>query len=192
MVQVERKTLDELCSDLYAKIAEPVRKVLAETGLKVSDFSHVVPFGGGWRVPGLQNVLSNELGISKLDTIMNSDEAAAFGAVFMHANSSGLLRVRDIKLEDQTTPPEAEASPSYLRGTAMGAAKNRHSAMCEAEEQRKKKEAAKSGLEAWIYEVKEKMMEDEMEELASEDDIAEVRTAAPLPTTVVTELVLAR
>jgi molecular chaperone DnaK (HSP70) len=176
-LKVERKKLDELCNDLYGKIAVPVKKVLAETKLEVSALDHVVPFGGGWRVPGLQNVLKEELSINKLETILNSDEAAAFGAVFMHGNSSGLLRVRNIVLQDLTTPPKAASAPEPLRGAAMGAAKNRHSAMCDAEEARRKKEGAKSSLEAWIYSVKEKTMEEEMEAVATEDDVAEVKAA---------------
>ena len=34
-LKVERKKLDELCADLYTKIAGPVQKVLAETKLEV-------------------------------------------------------------------------------------------------------------------------------------------------------------
>jgi len=173
-LKVERTKLDELCNDLYSKIAEPVRQVLAETKLKVEDMSHIVPFGGGWRVPGLQKVLQEELSISKLETILNSDEAAAFGAVFIHGNSSGLLRVRDVRLEDTTTPPKAPEAPATLAGAELGNAKNRHAAMCDAEEVRKKKEGAKSSLEAWIYSIKEKAMEEDMENLATEDEIAEL------------------
>jgi molecular chaperone DnaK (HSP70) len=176
-LKVERKQLDELCADLYTKIAAPVKKVLAETKLEVSALSHVVPFGGGWRVPGLQTALQEELGIAKLDTILNSDEAAAFGSVFIHGNNSGLLRVKEIVLEDTTKPPKAAAASSPLRGAAMGNAKNKHSAMCDAEEHRKKREGAKSSLEAWIYSVKEKGMEDEMEQVASEDDVSEMNAA---------------
>jgi len=176
-LKVDRDTLDELCKDLYAKITGPVKDVLKQTGLEIKAFDHVVPFGGGWRVPGLKKVLEADLGISKLDTILNSDEAAAMGAVFMHGNSSGLLKVKPIVLVDSTTPPKSEAFPEPLRGAAMGQAKNLHAKLCEAEEVRKKKETAKSTLEAWIYSVKEKTMEDDMEKVASEDALDELKSS---------------
>jgi len=172
--KLTRKTLDELCGDLYARIAGPVKKVLADVKKTVGDMDHVVPFGGGWRIPGLQNVLKKEAGINKLETILNSDEAAAFGAAFIHGNHSGTLRVREIKLLDTTTPPSADA-PAQLRGADMGQAKNKHSDMCQAEDDRKKMEAAKSGLEAWIYSIKEKCGEDEMEKVATDEEVTEVR-----------------
>jgi len=55
-LKLTRTKLDELCADLYTKIAGPIKKVLAETKLAVTDFAHVVPFGGGWRIPGLIKV----------------------------------------------------------------------------------------------------------------------------------------
>jgi len=177
-LKVDRKQLDELCSELYAQIAGPVTKVLAETGLKVSDFSHVVPFGGGWRIPGLKKVLEEELSISKLDTILNSDEAAAFGAVYIHGNHSGQLKVgREIILHDATVPPTATEASKVLAGSELKKAKTRHEDMCKAEEEQKRLETAKSTLEAWIYSVKEKTMEDEMEQVASEEELSSIRSA---------------
>jgi len=181
-LKVERKELDDLCKDLYAKIAGPVKAVLEKTGLKVADLDFAVPFGGGWRSPGLQAVLKEELGIEKLNTIINSDEAAAFGATFIHGNSSGLLRVRPINLLDLTTPPKAEEFAAPMSQDAVKTAAKRHTGMVTAEEERKKKEAAKSALEAWIYSIREKVNEDDdegdnrMEKLATEDEIAKVKS----------------
>jgi len=176
-VKVERKELDELCSDLYSKIAAPVKQALDRSGLKVSQLSHVVPFGAGWRVPGLQHILKEELGIKKLDTILNSDEAAAFGAVFIHGNHSGQLRVREVILHDATVPPKADEAALPMSPTALKAAQHRHQQMVKAESDRKIVEAAKSGLEAWVYGIKEKAMEDDMEKVATEEDLETVNAA---------------
>jgi len=110
-----------------------------------------------------------------LDKIINSDEAATFGTVYMHGNSSGLLRVKEMVLVDETRPIMAESAPTPLNGANMGKAKNRHAKMVEDEEARKKREAAKSGLEAWIYSIKEKAMEEDFEKIADEDEIAMIR-----------------
>jgi len=162
--KVSRSQLEALCGELAAKITAPITRVLKAAKLEKVD--QALPFGGGWRFPMIRSAIEAVPGVGQLATFINTDDAVALGAAFMHANSSGTLRVRKIRLIDLTAVAPDKTSAKPLTQAAIQDARKRHLQMCDLEKTRKALEFAVSEFEAWIYGQKEKIEEDDEDSAA--------------------------
>ena len=61
-LKVTRAELEEMCKDVFARVAEPINNVLEKTKLKVEDIHSLVVVGGGVRIPAVQEILKNLIG----------------------------------------------------------------------------------------------------------------------------------
>ncbi len=96
---ITRADLERLVDDLIRRTQEPMRKALADAGLKASDISEVVLVGGMTRMPKVREAVKAFFGKDP-HTGVNPDEVVAMGA----AIQAGVLQgdVKDVLLLDVT------------------------------------------------------------------------------------------
>lgn len=102
--KLSRVTFEELCSKLFFKTLEPVKKALFDAELEPSQIQEVVLVGGSTRIPKIQTILQNFMKVKVLNRSVNIDEAVAYGAAVQAAilkgERSGI--VKDVLLVDVT------------------------------------------------------------------------------------------
>ncbi|XP_055321556.1 hypoxia up-regulated protein 1 [Sitodiplosis mosellana] len=91
-LQVTREKFEELCKDLFERAVGPLDQALKNSGLNLSVINQVTLFGGSSRVPKVQEALKTFVG-KELGKNINTDEAAALGAVYNAADLATGFRV---------------------------------------------------------------------------------------------------
>lgn len=94
---ITRARFEELCSDLFRSLLEPVEKVLKDAKVSKKEIDDVVLVGGSTRIPKIQSLLSNYFNGKELCKTINPDEAVAYGAAVQGAILSG---IKDKNTED--------------------------------------------------------------------------------------------
>jgi molecular chaperone DnaK len=96
---ISRADLERLVQPLIDRSIEPVKKALADAGLKPADIAEVVLVGGMTRMPKVRETVKNFFG-KEPHTGVNPDEVVAMGA----AIQAGVLQgdVKDVLLLDVT------------------------------------------------------------------------------------------
>ncbi|HEY0959665.1 MAG TPA: molecular chaperone DnaK [Novosphingobium sp.] len=96
---VTRSDLEKMVADLIERTKEPMRKALADAGLKAADIDEVVLVGGMTRMPKVRETVKDFFG-KEPHTGVNPDEVVAMGA----AIQAGVLQgdVKDVLLLDVT------------------------------------------------------------------------------------------
>ncbi len=74
-----RAQFDALTADLVERTMGPVRKAMADAGLKPSDLGKVLLVGGSTRIPAVQEAVKKEMGVEPFKGI-NPDECVSIGA----------------------------------------------------------------------------------------------------------------
>ena len=93
------KEYEENCEELLMKIREPVKRSLADAGLKLSDIDEVLLIGGATRLSIVRDFLIR-LFRKFPDTRMNPDEAVALGAAIQAAMKERREEVKEVILTD--------------------------------------------------------------------------------------------
>lgn len=98
-MKVSRAKLEELTADLIKRSMEPVKKCLADAGVKTSEIDEIVLVGGQTRMPAVQKAVADFFGKEPHKGV-NPDEVVAVGA----AIQAGILggEVHDVLLLDVT------------------------------------------------------------------------------------------
>ena len=97
--EITYREYEEACEELLAKIREPVKKSLADAGLKLSDIDEVLLIGGATRLSIVRDFLIR-LFRKFPDTRMNPDETVALGAALQAAMKERREEVREVILTD--------------------------------------------------------------------------------------------
>ena len=91
---LSRAQFDALTADLVERTMTPVRKAMADAGLKASDLKKVLLVGGSTRIPDVQEAVKKEMGMEPFKGI-NPDECVAVGAAIqggvLQGDVKGLL-----------------------------------------------------------------------------------------------------
>ncbi len=97
---ITRADLEKLVDDLIKRTLEPLKKAMADAGLKNEQIDEVVMVGGMTRMPRVRDVVKNFFGGKEPHTGVNPDEVVAIGA----AIQAGVLQgdVKDVLLLDVT------------------------------------------------------------------------------------------
>ncbi|XP_011176023.1 hypoxia up-regulated protein 1 isoform X2 [Solenopsis invicta] len=103
-LQVSREKLEEICADLFKRVANPVKIALETSGLSMDIISHVVLVGAGTRMPKVQETLSQYVK-TELSKNVNTDEAAALGAAYKAADLSQGFKVKKFVTKDALLLP---------------------------------------------------------------------------------------
>ncbi len=90
---------EEGCEELLQKIREPVKKSLADAGLKLGDIDDVLLIGGATRLSIVRDFLIR-LFRKFPDTKMNPDETVALGAAVQAAMKERREEVKEVILTD--------------------------------------------------------------------------------------------
>ncbi|XP_039259142.2 hypoxia up-regulated protein 1-like isoform X1 [Styela clava] len=127
--KVTREEFENLCSDMWPRVAVPIRTALKSAGLTIDMISKVVLVGGGTRVPKVQEILLKETGKESLGKSLNTDEAPALGASYEAAARSNGFRVKtfhiksgsiypiDIEFDRTTTLEDGSETTKHVRKT---------------------------------------------------------------------------
>lgn len=97
--RITYKEYEEACEDLLMKIREPVKKSLADAGLKLGDIDEVLLIGGATRLSVIRDFLIR-LFRKFPDTKMNPDETVALGAAVQAAMKERREEVKEVILTD--------------------------------------------------------------------------------------------
>jgi len=103
--QITRVELEQMCEGMFNQLTNPIQKALDAANLTLTDMNHIELVGGAWRVPKVQQLLSDyfEQGTGRkvhLGQHLNGEEASALGAALVGANSSSSFRVKKIFFSD--------------------------------------------------------------------------------------------
>lgn len=101
---VTREKLEELCADLFERVAAPLNKALSMAGLSIDVVNQVIIFGGATRSPKVQDILKKTIK-SELGKNLNADEAAVLGAVYRAADLSTGFKVQKFIVKDAVLLP---------------------------------------------------------------------------------------
>lgn len=97
--EISYKEYEEACEELLMKIREPVKKSLADAGLKLGDIDEVLLIGGATRLSVVRDFLIR-LFRKFPDNKLNPDEAVAMGTAVQAAMKERREEVREVILTD--------------------------------------------------------------------------------------------
>ncbi len=97
--EITVKEYEEACEELLMKIREPVKKSLADAGLKLGDIDEVILIGGATRLSIVRDFLIR-LFRKFPDTKLNPDETVALGAAIQAAMKERREEVKEVILTD--------------------------------------------------------------------------------------------
>lgn len=103
-LQVTREKLEELCADLWPRTTKPLEDALAASHLSLDVINQVILFGGGTRVPRVQETIK-QLIKQELGKNLNADESATMGAVYKAADLSSGFKVKKFIVKDAVLFP---------------------------------------------------------------------------------------
>jgi len=99
MMTITRAKFEELVKDLIEKTMDPVKKALADAGVKKEEIQEIIMVGGMTRMPAVQRAVEEFFG-KKPNLSVNPDEVVALGAAIQGAVLKG--DIKDILLLDVT------------------------------------------------------------------------------------------
>ncbi|MBP3350916.1 MAG: molecular chaperone HscC [Lachnospiraceae bacterium] len=97
--EITYKEYEEACNELLMKIREPVKRSLADAGLKLNDIDEVLLIGGATRLNIVRDFLIR-LFRKFPDTKLNPDETVALGAAIQAAMKERREEVKEVILTD--------------------------------------------------------------------------------------------
>lgn len=96
--RLSREEFEASVPHLHNRASSMINKLLSDTGLGITEIHSIIPIGGNSHVPFVQEDLRRSFG-SKLQPVLNREEAAARGAAFYAATLSH-FRVKPIRFRD--------------------------------------------------------------------------------------------
>jgi hypoxia up-regulated 1 len=97
---ITRDEFERRTSQLVERALVPLKTVLDAAGLTPQQIDLFEMFGGGARIPKIQDTLKAFLNPVQLSRHLNTDEAAAFGAAIFAASKSSQHRVKEFIAKD--------------------------------------------------------------------------------------------
>ncbi|CAH0560825.1 unnamed protein product [Brassicogethes aeneus] len=123
---VKREELEALIPDLFDRVTNPVEQALKTAHLSMDVVSQVVLVGAGTRVPKIQEILQKHVK-QELAKNLNTDEAAAMGAVYKAADLSTGFQVKKFITKDAVVFPihvtfdrEVDGATKHVKRTLFG------------------------------------------------------------------------
>ncbi|XP_021370536.1 hypoxia up-regulated protein 1-like [Mizuhopecten yessoensis] len=104
-VKVSRDELEGMTLDLMERVTKPIEDALKASQVTLPELTEIILFGGGTRTPKVQTILSKFLGGQELGKSINSDEAAALGAVYQAAHLGKGFKVKTFGIKEGTIFP---------------------------------------------------------------------------------------
>lgn len=102
---VKRSVFYELCKDLFEKVRKPVEDAIKASEITMGEIAEIILMGGSTRIPGVKEKLQEVTGRTELGMSINTDEAAALGAVYQAAHLSKGFKVKPFLMKEVTLFP---------------------------------------------------------------------------------------
>uniref|UniRef100_A0A0B7BAA7 Hypoxia up-regulated protein 1 n=2 Tax=Arion vulgaris TaxID=1028688 RepID=A0A0B7BAA7_9EUPU len=102
---VTREEFEQMSQDLFERVTKPIDDALRASKLTLDDIVDVVLMGGGTRIPKIQAILRRYLERGDLGKSINTDEAAALGAVYKAASFSKMIKVKSFEVLEGNVYP---------------------------------------------------------------------------------------
>ncbi|XP_076438402.1 hypoxia up-regulated protein 1-like isoform X8 [Babylonia areolata] len=103
--KVTREEYLNLIKDLLERVTKPVEDALKTSEITMPEISEIILMGGGSRLPRVQELLLEHSGKSDLGKSINTDEAAALGAVYQAAFLGKGFKVKTFHVRDANIYP---------------------------------------------------------------------------------------
>lgn len=103
--KVTREELEEMSTDLFEKVTKPIEEALKISEVTLPEIKDVILMGGGTRIPKVQEILKTFLGRTELGKSINTDEAAAMGAVYQAAYLGKGFKVKTFGVKEASIYP---------------------------------------------------------------------------------------
>uniref|UniRef100_A0A336K1X8 Hypoxia up-regulated protein 1 n=2 Tax=Culicoides sonorensis TaxID=179676 RepID=A0A336K1X8_CULSO len=103
-VKITREEFEELCSDLFERVPNVLKKALELSEVPIESISSVVLVGGNTRTPKVQETLKSKINLDLAKNI-NADEAATMGAVYLGADLATGFKVKKFVTKDAVIFP---------------------------------------------------------------------------------------
>ena len=125
-MQVTREEFEAMNQDYFDRVLGPVEKAIAASGMTLQEISGILLVGAGTRVPKVQEILNDFIGAEReLGKNLNTDEAAAMGAIYKAADLSTGFRVKKFITKDAVMfPIEVEFERKYEDDDGKEATRN--------------------------------------------------------------------
>ncbi|XP_025101931.1 LOW QUALITY PROTEIN: hypoxia up-regulated protein 1-like [Pomacea canaliculata] len=130
--KVTREQLLVLVDDLLQRVNKPLEEALKVSEITMDEISEVILMGGGTRTPMVQDQLLKATGRSELGKSINTDDAAALGAVYQAAYLGKGFKVKtfhvkegnmfpiNVEFEKQKSGDETADSGRTIKRTLFG------------------------------------------------------------------------
>ena len=93
-----------MCSDLYPAVKSVIAEALNGT-IIIEDIKEIILMGGATRMLKIQDIIKEATGRTELGKGINTDEAAAMGAVYQAAHLSTGFRVKKFGVKEANHYP---------------------------------------------------------------------------------------
>jgi len=104
---VSREEFEEMTAPLFERVTIPIEDALAMANMTKADIDEIIVFGGGQRIPKVQQALKDFMEVDKLGMSINGDEAAVLGASYHAAKLSKAFRLKKFAVRDASIFPVA-------------------------------------------------------------------------------------
>uniref|UniRef100_A0A0B7AHG5 Hypoxia up-regulated protein 1 n=1 Tax=Arion vulgaris TaxID=1028688 RepID=A0A0B7AHG5_9EUPU len=131
-IGVSRVELEDMTQDLTARVTRPIEEALKVSEITLPEITEVILMGGGTRMPKVQEILMKYLGRTELGKSINTDEAAALGAVYQAAYLGKGFKVKkfgvregniypiNVEFEKQRSEDDTEDKNRIIKRTIFG------------------------------------------------------------------------
>ncbi|XP_067129315.1 hypoxia up-regulated protein 1-like [Centruroides vittatus] len=102
---ITRGEFEDLCSDLFERVQNPVKMALESSGMVMDEIDQVILAGAATRTPRVQQKLLEIVKKPELGKNINTDEAAALGAAYQAAYLSKGFKVKTFVVKDANIYP---------------------------------------------------------------------------------------
>ncbi|KAH8581514.1 heat shock protein [Cryptosporidium sp. chipmunk genotype I] len=100
-MMIERKTFEELCSNMSEYIPNMVDSAIKQAGIKIEDISSIEIIGGCSRIPWVQRAIGAAFNDKELCKTLNADETVARGCALQAAMLSPVIKVREFNMTER-------------------------------------------------------------------------------------------
>jgi hypoxia up-regulated 1 len=102
---VTRELFESLGADLFTRVTTPIDQALEMAKMTIDEIDELIIFGGGLRIPKVQDILAEKMGVEQLGKSINADEAACLGASYRSAALSKAFRLKKFEVKDASLFP---------------------------------------------------------------------------------------
>ncbi|KAK3587703.1 hypothetical protein CHS0354_042490 [Potamilus streckersoni] len=103
--RITRAEFEEMCADLFERVTRPLEEALKVSEVTLGEITEVILMGGSTRIPKVQDLLMKYIGRSELGKSINTDEAAAMGAVYQAAYLGKGFKVKTFSVKEGNIYP---------------------------------------------------------------------------------------